>query len=359
VRAVSSVAALAALHGIGAGVAGAQTVVATNAPPGATVELVLNATPAGRATADARGQARFALELPTRVGKPEIDARIYVDVCPEARRIVLAEPAVPEAPATPGCHRREMIGVYVVRRVTTLVVDLTEASPAVRIRQGPPPREWLQTALELEGPPRPPVFAPRGLVLFGGSDVTVWRNVGSVYCGNVTSCTPNATRPAYTAGLAYWLLPGLAAEAAYVRLTRATVTGSEANYRFDTRLDAELVTVAAKVGGRIGRVRLFGSAGTNYHRATITTTETIDPYTLTLDDGQTTVTVEGGTQIFQARTTGWGWLVGGGVDVWLTRQVGVYAEGGRITVKGSGAGAARTDDWLMFLAAGLRVYPGR
>jgi hypothetical protein len=39
--------------------------------------------------------------------------------------------------------------------------------------------------------------------------------------------------------------------------------------------------------------------------------------------------------------------------------VGVYAEGGRITVKGSGAGAARTDDWLMFLAAGLRVYPGR
>lgn len=353
-----SVAVAVGQLGLLAGLAAAQSVVVTNAPPGSPVELFLNATSVGRAEVDARGQARFALDLPARLGKPEIDARVLVDICPDLRRVVLAEPAVPEAPARPDCARREMIGVYVVRRVTTLVVDLTEPVPSVRIRQGPPPREWLATALEREGPPRPPVIAPRGLVVFGGGDVTILENLAVMYCGTVEACAPKATRPAATTGVLYWFRRGLAAEAAYVRPARETVAGGEANYRFDTTVDAELVTVAAKVGGAVGRVRIFGSAGRSYHRATVTTTQTIEPSTVEMEDG-TTVTIPGGTQIFQSRTTGWGWLFGGGAEVWLGRRAAVFAEGGRADVKGSGAGEARADHWLAFLVGGIRVRLSR
>ncbi len=349
----------AALHaGLLWGVSSAQSVVVTNAPPGSPVELVLNAVTVGRATVDARGQARFSLDLPGRLGKPEIDARVLVDLCPDGRRIVVAEPAVPEAPAGPDCTRREMIGVYVVRRVTTLVVDLTEQSPSVRIRQGPAPREWLATALEREGPPRPPVLAPRGLALFGGGDLTALQDLGVVHCGNVTTCTPNATRPAATAGLTYWFWRGLGAEVAYVKPARATVAGSEANHRFKTTVDTELVTVAAKVGGAAGRLRLFGSAGLDYHRATTTTTQTIDPSTVAIDE-QTTMTIEGGTQVFQARTSGWGWLFGGGVEIWMAPRAAIFAEAGRVRIEGSGAGELRTRDWLTFLVGGVRVRVGR
>ncbi len=339
-------------------VSAAQSVIVTNAPPGTSVELILNAATVAQETVDARGQARFGLDLPARLNKAEIDARVYVDLCPERRRVVLAEPAVPEAPAGPGCDRREMTGVYVVRRVTTLVVDLTRDAPTVRIRQGPAPREWLATALEREGPPRPPVLAPRGLVLFGGGDLTAWQDIGLVHCGNVATCAARGTRPAYTAGATYWFWRGLAAEVAYVRPARATVSGEEANYRFTTRLDTELATVAAKVGGAVGRLRLFGSIGTGYHRALITTTETLDPVTLTLEDGSS-VTFAGGTQIFQVRTNGWGWLFGGGTEIWLGRRAAVFAEGGRAAIDGSGPGEVRMDDWLTFLVAGVKVQIGR
>jgi hypothetical protein len=87
---------------VAGGVATAQTVVVTNAPPGSTIELALNAETIGSAKADPGGQARLSVNLVDHGGKTETDVRVYVDICASLRRVVLVERGLQPAPLERG-----------------------------------------------------------------------------------------------------------------------------------------------------------------------------------------------------------------------------------------------------------------
>ncbi len=348
----------AALHVVaGVGVAAAQTVIATNAPPGSTVELVLNATTIGSATADRLGKATLAVNL----GKAETDVHISVDVCKDLWRVLLVEQGQQPPLAGGGCDRKEIAGLFLVRRVTTLVVSLAGPSPALWLRQGPAPAEWLMQpeVSERVRPARTWRPSPTGLVLSGGGGLAKIGQAVAVACGSVQPCAGGDLKSAYAAGAAYWITRYIAAEAGYVKPATINVNGSGDTFRFNSAFEAHVFTVAGKAGVPIGPVRVYGQVGMNYHRALFTTTQTNDDVTVTIDDVEQTI--KGGTQTFELRTGGWNWVFGGGAEAWVTRRLAIYAEAGRARLKGStlDTGEGGIDDRATFVLVGARVHIGR
>jgi hypothetical protein len=337
---------------VGVGAARAQSVVVRQAPPGSNIEVVLNSAVVGSTKADAAGDARLPLNLSTHIGKTEIDANVYVDACENLRRVVIAERGSQLPAPQEGCERREVSGLFHVRRVTTLVVNVGAQNPTLLLIQG-------SYSLGPQGPPRVWPPAPGGLVLFGGGGFATFRDAVAVACGNVGSCGGDSAFGAYTAGVTYWFIPYLAAEVSYLKPTQLSVDGSGATYRFTTNLDAHVATVAGKIGVPIGPVRLYGQIGGNFHRAVSGTTQTIDDATVTIDG--VTQTIPGGTQTFELETAGWGWVFGGGLEAWVTRSFGLYAEAGRAALKGTETndGEAVMDDGVTSLVIGARIRIGR
>ncbi len=344
---------------VGVGVGTAQTVIVRNAPPGSTIELVLNAATIGSATAAPGGDATLAVNLPAHGGKTETDAYIYVDVCASLRRVLLVERGLQPPARGEACSRKEMAGLFLVRQVTTIVVDVAGPSPMVWLRQGPVPKEWLGQGPERSGAASARRPSPTGLVLFGGGSLMTFRDANVLACGNVANCAGKDSPLAYTAGAAYWFTRFLAAEASYMKPADVTADGSGNNYRFNSFLASRVLTVAGKVGVPIGRVRLYGQAGANYHRATTSATQTIDDSTVTTGDVTTTIT--GGTQTFELMTAGWGWLFGGGVEAWVKPSFAIYGEVGRARLKGDAvdSGEGGIDDRVTFILFGARVRIGR
>ena len=96
----------AALHVFGTGAAMGQTVMVRKAPPGGTVELVVNTATVATAKTDPGGDATLAMNLLEATGKTEIDANVFVDVCPDnVRRVVLVERGQAAGPQPAGCDR--------------------------------------------------------------------------------------------------------------------------------------------------------------------------------------------------------------------------------------------------------------
>ena len=352
----------AAFTVIGAvGVATAQTVVVTKAPPGATLELVLNAATIGTAKAGADGIGTIPVNLSQHGGKSEIDARIFVDVCEMSRRVMLLESGFePPAPAA-NCSRRPIFGVFLVREVTTLVVETAEAAPAVWIRQGPAPALWLNPELaSASGKSVPEFLLPKGLVLFGGGGIAMYGNIVGVACGVATvACTGSDRRPALRVGGDYWFAPFLAVSASYLKPMNATADGSGSNDRFNTSLAPHVATLTGKVAIPVGRFRIYVEGGATYHRATFSTTETIDDQIITVDG--VTQTITGGTQTFEWKTDGWGWVLGGGAEAWISRSLAIFGEAGRAKLKGSavGGGEGALDETLTYVVGGIRLRIGR
>ena len=110
-----------------------------------------------------------------------------------------------------------------------------------------------------------------------------------------------------------------------------------------------VVTAVGKVGGAVGRVRIYGLAGPSWHRATFTTRQTFEETTL-----------PGGTQTYQWRTEGWGLTFGGGTEVWISSRFALFGEGSRLEMKGTdvGNGDAETDVTLTSAIAGVRFRIG-
>jgi opacity protein-like surface antigen len=232
------------------------------------------------------------------------------------------------------------------------------AVPTVWLRQGSVPSQWLshETASAPAKARRP---SPTGLVLFGGPAFVKVRDAVALACGNVTDCTGKNFRPAISVGAAYWLTRFLAAEATFVQPRSITVDGAAPGFRFTDEMSFHLVNVVAKVGVPLGPVRFYGNAGANYHRGTFTSTETIDPVTLTVDD--TTQTIAGGTQTSSRDTAGWGWLFGGGLEGWITPSIGLFGEVNYARLKGTVINSTEggIDDRVTLIAFGLRVHLGR
>lgn len=344
---------------VSVGVVAAQSVVVTNAPPKSRIELVLNLATVGSATADPAGDATLALNLPANLKKQEADVNIYVDVCADARRVFLVERGVQPAATAPGCERHEVPGLFVVRQVTSLVVDVAAARPAVWLKQGPVPKQWLLKGAAAEEQPRNWRPAPVGLVVFGGGGVVGFGTTGANFCGDVVDCKNDSTGRAYTAGVEWWLTRYLAAEAAFVQPSKVTGVGSGDTYSFDSSLETRIFTFAGKVGIPIGPARIYGKAGMDYVRSTSNTSETTIDTAVQIDD--VVQVIPGGKQTWQVKTTGWGLMFGGGAEGWLTRWLAIYGEGGWMKVKGNpeGGGEAKLNDRALYIVGGIRLHIGK
>jgi hypothetical protein len=319
---------------LGAGTAAAQKVMVRNAPAGEAVEVALNATNVATGTADADGVATLPLDLTAHGNKTEIDANVFVDTCDKRHRIIVVERGQPIATQEPGCERREISGLFWVRHVNTLVIDVAAANPTLMLVKG-----------EYEtGPAHTWPAPPTGFVVFGGAGLAKFNDLAFVACGNVTPCTGNDSGLAYTAGATYWITKFLGAEASYIRPPKGTASGNTETFSFNNSLDAQLFTVAGKVGIPAGPMRLYGTIGTNYHRATSVTTETISAT----------------TQNFEFKTNGWSWIWAGGSEIWLGSSFALYGELGFARLRASSVeGTGVIDDRVRFMLFGGKVRIGK
>jgi hypothetical protein len=331
---------------LGVDTARAQTVLVRNAPPDSSIEVVLNTAPVGTSKTGAAGVAVVDVNLQKTVNKTETDAQIFVDVCPTVRRVLIVERALTPAASDAGCTRRDMGGLFLIKQISTVVIDFGGTGPSLLLRQGrvslAPPRSW-------DG-------GRTGLMLFGGGGLTSMSNVESIACGNTTDCSGGGWDFGYTAGVEYWFMPYVAAEGSYVRAADAKVSGSGNGFRFSNVLEAHVATVAGKVGVPAGRMRFYGQVGANYSRALFDTNQTVDPRTTTVDG----VTVPGGTVTNHVETRGWGYFFGGGAEVWFSGSFAVFGQYGRTAIKGSAIDDAEgiADERMTSLFVGARVRLG-
>jgi hypothetical protein len=351
-RPLACVAAFVVSITVAATVATAQTIIVRRAPAGGSVDVVMGSDTLGSATVDPLGDGRVTLKTFPRAPAAEVSVQVFVDVCDTRRRVILVERSF-QAPAVPAdCIRRATAGFVVVRSISTLVIDVGDAAPTVRIRQGPAPAAWLR-----HGPPPPPSLfssAP-GLELFGSSNFVTFREAIGRTCGTLQGCSGKDFTPSFAAGAAYWVSPYFGAYASYLRAATVNVAGTGTRFRFDTTIDIEALTMSGIVGVPIGRTRLYGYGGGNRHRGAAVTVETTEDTVVVIDGVPRTIV--GGTETFVFNSSGWGWQFGGGFDVWLTPALALFAEAGSGPVKGANRDTPEgvVDDYMTFALIGGRV----
>ena len=324
----------------GSAIAAAQTVMVRNAPAGMAVELLLNDAVVGTGTAGPDGVATLDLKMPE---PGEMDANVYVDVCEKIRRVLVVDrnrrPPSPQA----GCDRREISGLFLVKRVNTLVVDVGVAQPSMLLVKGSytPPKPVAEGEEDAPSERRP---SPRGLSLFGGGGYGKFNDAFAIACGNAPGCDGHDGGFGYTFGATLWFTKWLAAEGGYLKPRNTTTHGGDSTFQFDSTFDVDLFPVVAKVGIPAGPFRPYGFIGTAYHQSTLTATETI-----------------GTVQTFGQRTHGWNILYGGGAEGWVTPKVAIYGELSLTKVKGDAedGGEGFVDDKLRFFTFGVRIRLSR
>ncbi len=344
---------------VAAGQATAQTVVVTKAPPGAAVELGLNAAMVGTATADAAGVATLKLDLASRGKKPSADVRIFVDVCEKARRVTLTETGWEAPPPAAGCTRHEIFGVFYLQQITTLVVNASEEAQAVWLKQGPAPDAWLRDPpAETEKKTGSETQIPKGFLLYVGAGLSWYTNASTVSCGIQTSCASDDTQIAFRVGGDYWIRPWLAISGGFLKPLGATAEGGGSSYRFETSLTPNIVTITGKVGAPFGRFRIYGESGTAYNWTSRTTTQTMNETTIIVDG--LPVVVPGGTQVFELNTDGWSWMWGGGAEFWLSPLIAIWGEFSwmRLVGNATNGGEGTLDDTLTSVVGGIRLSLG-
>jgi hypothetical protein len=330
-----AVAIAAATAVFGSGVATAQTVIVRKAPQGSTVEVMVKGAVAGTATVNSGGDAVVSANLFGTAEKSETDAYLFVDVCGEVRRVLIVERGEPVPPRTSDCERHDLPGLFLVRRVSSLVFDVGTPAPTVLLRQGSyslkPPRVWKP--------------APTGLIVFGGAGLGRFRDASAIACGAVEGCSGDDSGTALTAGAAFWLAKWLAAEVSYMRPAKSEASATTDTFTFDSVLDAEIVNISAKIGVPIGPTRIYGNIGTSWHRALNTTT-------------QTTGTI---VDTFDVQTQGWGWMWAAGFEAWVASSFAIYGEGGSIGLKGKPVNVPEggIDERVNFVVGGFRIRLGR
>jgi hypothetical protein len=340
--------AAALVVAVGARDAMAQTVIVRNAQPGAKIEL---ATPAGAVasvTADTFGDA--TLTLP---GGRQGDVRIFVDTCGNAIRVVFLAPGEALA-AEAGCARKELWGIYDQRPITTFLVEMAGTDSSVYVAQGPPPAAWIRRGDEVAtgirwGRPS------TGLAVSAGAGLSWFSRAVDVTCGDLPTCASTNLGGALSVGAEYWIARWVAAYGAYLKPADVTASGSGTAFRFDSRQQARLLTVGAKVGGPAGPARIYAMGGMVRHEATFTTTQTNDAVTVTVAGAPQTF--PGGTQSFGDKTQGWSWTLGGGVEAWVAGRVAIYGEYSRAKLKGQAAAGTESaiDDQVSQALVGIRL----
>jgi hypothetical protein len=320
-----------------AGAASAQTVYLRNAPAGSTVEVLVDTASSGTGTVDPSGEAKVAFTLPT--GKTEMDANVFVDTCGTVRKVVIVDHVRQPPPPTEGCERREIPGIFWVRPVNTVVVDVGGPTPTLLLVRGEytPPKPVAEG--EEERPARP---VPSGLVMFAGGDYTNYRDAGVLACGNASPCSAKTSGLTYAFGATVWLTRFVGVEGSYMRPHQVKSSGGD-TFSFTNTLDSDVWAVMGKLGAQAGVVRIYGQGGMNYHEATNKTSETLDNL----------------SQTFEYKTTGWSWVFGGGMEAWLgaRQRAAIFADAGIMRIKGKAesGGEAKIDDRLKYVTVGVKL----
>lgn len=325
----------------GAAIAAAQTVMVRHAPAGAAVELLFNDAVVATGTTDPDGMVTLDLKMPE---PGEMDANVYVDVCEKNRRVLVVDrnKRPPSPPA--GCDRREISGLFWVRRINTLVVDVGAVPPSMLLVRGSytPPKPVVEGEEDAATPRRP---SPTGLSLFAGGGLGKYRDAFIIACGNAPGCDGKDGGLGYSFGGTFWFTRWLAAEGGYLKARRTAVRGGDETFKFDSTFDVDIFPVVAKVGIPAGPFRPYGFIGSAYHQSTLTASETI----------------EGATQSFSQRTHGWGMHYGGGAEGWITSKVALFGEMSLTKVKGKAedGGEGFVDDRMRFFGFGVRIQLSR
>ena len=338
----------------------AQTVMVLRTAPGGAVDVAMNADLVGSATADQEGKASVALGSGAMGGRQSMNVRLYVDVCDGKRRIVLVEPGA-QAIEPGGCARQDIVGVYRLLPVSTFVVDVAGDLPTVRLRQGTAPAEWFLEEAELALlRTRPDVTPLPGFMLFAGGGFGQSRDAVGTACGSVTDCSGGGTKLSAMGGTTIWFTRYFGLEAAYQKPLAVKSKGKGDYYAFDNAFSTHVFLASAKVGIPLQRARPYIMGGINYTWSRSVTNETIQDTTVTSDDGVTT-TIPGGTQQFEMKTRGLGWLAGVGLEVPVAKSWTIYTEVGGYTARGKDqdGGEGRLDDRMLYWTTGLKFRLGR
>jgi outer membrane protein with beta-barrel domain len=329
----------AAMHmTAGAAIAAAQTVLVRNAPPGLDVEAVLNDTVTAKGTTSPAGEVSLDLKLPV----PELDANIFVDVCDKLRRVLVVDHNKRASAPPAGCDRREISGVFWVRPINTLVVDLGGAQPAMLLIRGSytPPKP---APAEGEEGAHPLFPTPKGLTLFGSGGLGQFRDAILVACGNV-ACDGHDGGLAYAFGGGFWFTRWVGVQGGYLKPRQVAAKGGD-GFTFDSKFDVDVFTVTGMLGVPMGRVRAYGIGGADFHQSTSSLTETIDA----------------ATQLFSQRTHGWALVYGAGAEVWATKKVALFTELSVSRIKGNAEdkGEAQVSDHLRYFGIGVKIRLSR
>ena len=321
----------AALNIITAGVATAQTVLVRNAAAGETVEVVLNSAIVATVPVDTAGAAKVPFALPAESLASGMDARIYVDNCDKIRRVHIVERNRVVPPAQDGCNRTEITGLYLVRKESTLVVNVAGALPTLLMVKG-------NFSLK---PPTPAPPAPTGLVLYGGGGFASFADEIGHACGNVVECGGDDAVSAFTGGASFWVTKWLAIDASYLKPSKPTAKGSETGLTFNSEIEADVLTAGVKIGVPFSRFRIYAGGGGNFHSATTTTVQTLG----------------GETQTIAVDSQGYGWQIGGGLELWATKWFGLYVEANRVSLQGDALDKTKGEfkDTLSVALLGARI----
>jgi hypothetical protein len=320
----------------GTTIAAAQTVMIRNGPPSTNVEVLLNGAAVGTGVTNGDGEVTVPLTTGTVVGEKGIDTNIFVDVCDKLRRIQIVDRTkiVPAAGDT--CDRREISGIFWVRKVNTIVFDLGGPAPSLLLVRG----SYVYVAPKDEDAPHNWRPLPTGLIVYGGAGYAKLSSIYSQACGNASPCSGTDTGlGGYTLGVDVWIKRWIGAEASYVKPRSMKATGGD-TFSFTTTQTTDVFTVAGKGGVSAGPVRFFGKGGFNYHQGTWSNVETIDV----------------SHQAAQYKTHGWSYVWGGGAEVWIWKKIAIYGDLGVIHVKGNAntGGEAQLDDTVRYIFTGVK-----
>lgn len=338
----------------GAATAAAQTVLLLHTPAGATVNVTLNGANVGSGAADADGQAKLSLSTNGKIDSNGLDENIYLDVCGKAYHVALVDNGKTPAPADDNCERHDISGVFWVRPVNTLVIDVAEAVPSMLLIKGEykPPPAPSEEGKPSSGQKTP---SPSGLMVMAGGGLTSFSDLQTVACGDVSNCTTKSYYPTYSFGAEYWFKPWLAAAGSFVKPSAAKVNGSSNTFTFNTGLDTRLYTIEGKIGAAYSRFKIYGHGGVDFQQSTMTTNETIQATTVTTAAGAV-LPVPGGTQTFTNKTDGWSWMFGAGGEFWFVKKAAIYSEAGIARLKGSATDGSQAvlDDHNTFVLVGVK-----
>jgi hypothetical protein len=162
-------------------------------------------------------------------------------------------------------------------------------------------------------------------------------------------------------GAAYWLTPWLGAEGTFLKPLAFKTDSESGDYNMISSVSPRVFTVAAVGGLNVKSARFYGRVGGAYHRAKVETTQATFANVITIDGVTTTYPTT--TQVFVYETVGWGRLLGGGVEGWLSDAVAAFAEVSFMRIEGENAdsdgGERIMKDRLRSFVAGVKVHVGR